>query len=239
MFKRALDISLAGFLLMAVLPVLATAAILIKLDSDGPVLFLQARMGRGFRRFKILKLRTMHESSQCSMYTVSEDPRITRAGRWLRWLKVDELPQLWNVLRGEMSLVGPRPVVPELAAEFEPAYTSLLKARPGLTDPATLKYCREGEFLALVADHLRYYKTVLMPDKLRISEAYLERATAWSDLRVLARTALVLFPSHWRPPFFSVRSSVPIWTSASANAAEFKFPEPLQTAEARISIENI
>jgi len=238
-FKRALDISLAGFLLMAVLPLLAVAAIAIKLDTEGPVLFSQARMGRGFKRFKILKLRTMRAGSQHSMYTVSEDPRITRAGRWLRWLKVDELPQLWNVLRGEMSLVGPRPVVPELAEEFEPAYTFLLKARPGLTDPATLKYCREDEFLALVADHLRYYKTVLMPDKLRISTAYLERATAWSDLRVLAKTALVLFPSHWRSPFLPVWTSAPIWTSAPSSAVEFKFPEPLQTAEARISIENI
>ncbi|HEY1903217.1 MAG TPA: sugar transferase [Terracidiphilus sp.] len=234
MFKRAFDISLAGFLLVAVLPILAVAAILIKLDSDGPVLFSQARMGRGFRRFKILKLRTMHAGSRRSMYTVSQDPRITRIGRWLRWLKVDELPQLWNVLRGEMSLVGSRPVVPELAAEFEPAYASLLKARPGLTDPATLKYCREDEFLALVADHLRYYKTILMPDKLRISQAYLQRATPWSDLRVLVSTVLVLFLPHWRSPLFPAWTSAPIWTSVPASTVEFRFPEPVQTAEAHL-----
>jgi lipopolysaccharide/colanic/teichoic acid biosynthesis glycosyltransferase len=200
-FKRSMDIALAGFLLAASLPLLAFAAIVIKLDSGGPVLFRQARMGRRSRRFQLLKLRTMRISSDGPVFTLGEDPRITRVGRWLRWLKVDELPQLWNVLRGEMSLVGPRPVVPELTLEFKSEYERLLRVRPGLTDPATLKYCREDELLALVPDPLEHFKTVLTPDKLRISQTYLEHANIWLDLGVLAGTVVALYPSNWVPRF--------------------------------------
>lgn len=196
-----MDISLAGLLLALTLPFLAIAAVIIKLDSEGPVIFCQVRMGRNFRCFQLLKLRTMRVANGGPTYTLGADPRITRSGRWLRWLKLDELPQLWNVLRGDMSMVGPRPVVPELTTEFRQAYAQLLEARPGLTDPATLKYCREDEMLALVADPLEYFKTVVTPDKLRISEAYRQRANAWSDVGVMAGTALALFHSNWRPRF--------------------------------------
>jgi lipopolysaccharide/colanic/teichoic acid biosynthesis glycosyltransferase len=180
--KRGLDIALAGLLLACVLPVLAVAALLIKLDSDGPVLFCQERMGRNFKCFRLIKLRTMKESSGGLAYTLGADPRITRVGRWLRWFKMDELPQLWNVLRGDMSMVGPRPVVPELAFEFKKSYETLLMERPGLTDPATVKYCREAEMLAVVPEPLRFFKRVVTPDKLRISEIYLRNANVWSDL---------------------------------------------------------
>jgi lipopolysaccharide/colanic/teichoic acid biosynthesis glycosyltransferase len=199
--KRSVDIALAGFLFAVTLPFLAIAAIIIKLDSEGPVLFLQARMGRRFRRFQLLKLRTMRLSGEGSAYTLGADPRITRAGRWLRWLKFDELPQLWNVLRGDMSLVGPRPVIPELTLEFKRAYDGLLEVRPGLTDPAAIKYCREAEFLAQVPEPLKYFKTVVTPDKLRLSQDYLERATVWSDFGVMAGTAVALFPANWRAWF--------------------------------------
>ena len=195
MFKRSVDVTLAGLLLTAALPFLAIAAILIKLDSEGPVLYCQARMGRGFKRFRLLKLRTMRHRAAGSVYTLGADERITRAGLWLRRFKLDELPQLWKVLLGEMSLVGPRPVIPELAMEFRGRYKRLLNVRPGLTDPATLKYCHETEILALVPDPLRYFKTVITPDKLRISQRYLRRATVWSDLGIVAQTALALLPS--------------------------------------------
>lgn len=195
MFKRSTDIAVAAFMLVISLPFLAIAAIMIKLDSEGPVIFRQVRMGRQFRRFELLKLRTMRASKTGSIYTLGADPRITHLGRWLRCFKLDELPQLWNVLRGDMSLVGPRPVVPELTVEFKAAYESLLDARPGLTDPATLKYCREAEILALVPDPLEYFKTVITPDKLRISEDYQKRANMLSDLEVMARTAAALFHS--------------------------------------------
>ena len=199
MLKRTLDISLASLMLITVLPLLAVAAVAIKLDSEGPVLFLQQRMGRRFRRFKICKLRTMHVCGQGPTFTLCEDPRITRTGRWLRRFKIDELPQLWNVVRGQMSLIGPRPMIPELVLRFRRDYRRLLVVRPGLTDPATLKYCREGDSLVLVADPQRYFHNILMPDKVRLSRAYLERANFWSDLGVLAATCIALLPSRPRP----------------------------------------
>jgi lipopolysaccharide/colanic/teichoic acid biosynthesis glycosyltransferase len=199
-FKRSIDIVLAGLLLAVALPLLALAALLIKLDSDGPAIFCQTRMGRGFKRFQLIKLRTMVVGEGGPAYTLGADPRITRTGRWLRKLKLDELPQLWNVLQGDMSLVGPRPVIPELTEEFAGAYEQLLAVRPGLTDPATLKYCCEVEMLAMVPDPLRYFKSVVTPDKLRISQAYLRRATVWTDLGVLASTALALCASVCQRP---------------------------------------
>lgn len=193
--KRSVDILLAGVLLIAALPVLVFAAILIKLDSKGPVLFRQIRVGREFKYFHLLKLRTMADQADGSPYTLGADPRITGIGCWLRRLKVDELPQLWHVLTGEMSLVGPRPVVPELSEEYRPAYRRLLTVRPGLTDPASIKYCQESDVLVMAADPLGYFHSVVVPDKLSLSQAYMERATVWSDLGILARTALVLFRS--------------------------------------------
>ena len=201
MLKRTVDIALACLLLIISLPILAVAAVAIKIDSEGTVFFCQARMGRRFRCFALFKLRTMRIFVDGSAYTLGEDPRITRVGQWLRRTKVDELPQLWNVLRGEMSMVGPRPVIPELAIEFRQEYNRLLEVRPGLTDPATLKYCREVELLALVSDPLLYFKTVITPDKLRISAAYLDRANLLSDLGVMASTAAALLPRNGLPRF--------------------------------------
>jgi lipopolysaccharide/colanic/teichoic acid biosynthesis glycosyltransferase len=162
-------------------------------------------MGRRFRSFQLFKLRTMCVSNEGPAYTLGEDVRITRSGRWLRRLKFDELPQLLNVLRGEMSLVGPRPVIPELTMEFRSDYAQLLTVRPGLTDPATVKYCRETELLARVQDPLHYFKTVVTPDKVRISQWYLERATFWSDLGVLARTVFALTVPLWQPRLEQLR----------------------------------
>lgn len=230
MLKRGVDIALAGVLLIVSLPVLAVAALAIKLDSEGPVFFRQVRMGRNFRRFQIWKLRSMRISSLGLGYTLSEDPRVTRSGRWLRWLKVDELPQLWNVLRGEMSMMGPRPVVPELALEYRQAYELLLTVRPGLTDPATLKYCHEEQFLQLVPDPLLYYKTILVPDKLRISAAYLECANLWSDLVVLTGTAMALVPINWLPRFIRTLHARP------ASTAELFLSEPAQSEEGQPSL---
>jgi len=129
--KRSVDIALAGFLLTLSLPFLVVAAIVIRMDSRGPVFFSQIRVGRGFTRFRIWKLRTMRVDGAGPSFTLGDDLRVTRAGRWLRRFKVDELPQLWNVVRGDMSLVGPRPVVPDLIEGFEQAYERLLEARPG------------------------------------------------------------------------------------------------------------
>ena len=201
MLKRAFDILCATILLALSVPVLAFAALFIKLDSEGPVIFRQHRMGRKFKRFQLFKLRTMNLGGDGPAYTLGADPRITRVGRWLRAYKIDELPQLWNVLRGEMSMVGPRPVIPELALEFDWAYARLLAVLPGLTDPASLKYSNETEILAATPDAYRHFKTVITPDKIRISLAYLQDANAWTDLAMVVRTALVLVSPSLRQRF--------------------------------------
>jgi lipopolysaccharide/colanic/teichoic acid biosynthesis glycosyltransferase len=190
--KRAIDILAASILLTVSLPMLVFAGAMIRIDSPGPVIFRQPRMGRRFRRFELYKLRTMTTGGDGPAYTLGADPRITPIGQWLRRLKIDELPQLWNVLRGDMSIVGPRPVIPELALEFDAAYQRLLTARPGLTDPASLKYLRETEILSQVANPYTYFKTVVTPEKIRISQDYLEHATLWSDMVIVVRTALAL-----------------------------------------------
>lgn len=193
MFKRSVDILFAGLLLMAVLPVLLLAALAIKVESEGPALFCQVRMGRRFKRFRLYKLRSMR-SGPGPAVTLGDDTRITRVGAFLRWSKIDELPQLWNVLRGDMSLVGPRPVVPEVVGLYPGDYQQILQVRPGLTDPATLKYCRETQMLAGVGDPAHYFQSVVAPDKLRLSREYLKYATPWTDFAILLRTALVLVP---------------------------------------------
>jgi lipopolysaccharide/colanic/teichoic acid biosynthesis glycosyltransferase len=221
--KRSLDIALAALLLIVSLPGLAVAALLIKRDSEGPILFRQERMGRDFKKFQLLKLRTMRELAGGSAITLGVDPRITRVGRWLRYFKIDELPQLWNVLRGDMSLVGPRPVIPEIAREFKKSYRSLLTVRPGLTDPATLKYCREAEMLASLPDPAQYFKTVATPDKLEISLLYQERATVFGDLCVLAATALaILLPTDQT------------LLNPSENSRDYSFEIPVPVPEMKI-----
>ena len=175
------------------------AALLIRLTSPGPILFRQTRMGRGFQAFEILKLRTMAHAEGGLAFTFGPDPRITPIGAYLRRSKVDELPQLWNVLRGQMSLVGPRPVVPDLAREFRDEYVFLLRARPGLTDPASLKYSQEARLLTRSSDPMHFFKAVVTPDKLRISFEYMQQATLWSDLKTIGMTAVICaFPSMSR-----------------------------------------
>jgi lipopolysaccharide/colanic/teichoic acid biosynthesis glycosyltransferase len=189
--KRGLDIVLSALFLCLSLPVVALSALIIRISSPGPVLFRQERMGRGFRPFKIFKLRTMAYADAGLAYTLGPDPRITPFGKLLRRTKVDELPQLWNVLRGEMSLVGPRPVVPELTTEFHVHYVLLLRARPGLTDPASLKYSQEARLLATAGDPMHFFKTVVTPDKIEISLEYMESANLWRDLVTLGMTGLI------------------------------------------------
>jgi lipopolysaccharide/colanic/teichoic acid biosynthesis glycosyltransferase len=189
--KRGVDVVLSALFLCLSLPILALSALIIRLSSPGPALFRQERMGRGFRPFKILKLRTMAHADAGLAYTLGPDSRITPFGKLLRRAKVDELPQLWNVLRGEMSLVGPRPVVPELTSEFHVHYVLLLRARPGLTDPASLKYSQEARLLATSGDPMHFFKTVVTPDKIEISLEYMESANLWTDLVTLLMTGLI------------------------------------------------
>ena len=196
MAKRLFDLIGGAAALLLLAPLLAVAALWIRLDSPGPVLFRQQRVGRHGRPFMIHKLRTMHVTPAASadaLLTVGDDPRITRAGRWLRAHRIDELPQLIDVLKGDMSLVGPRPEVPRYVALYPPALRErVLAVRPGITDPASLAHADEAQQLASAADPEREYVHKILPAKLQAAAAYAERATLWSDLRVLLRSLRVL-----------------------------------------------
>ncbi|MFY8117841.1 MAG: sugar transferase [Roseateles sp.] len=189
MAKRAFDLLLSALGLLLLAPVLLLIALWVKLDSPGPVFFRQERVGRFGRPFFIHKFRTMRVDNAGLQITVGVDPRITRAGRVLRASKLDELPQLWDVLRGAMSLVGPRPEVPRYVALYPPQLREIvLSVRPGITDPASLSFRNESELLAAAADPEREYVEVVMPTKLRLAAAYVRRATLRSDLRVILAT---------------------------------------------------
>jgi len=190
---RAVEVVLALVGLAAASPVIALAALAVKLTSAGPVLFRQERVGRGGRPFTLLKLRTMTHGTGGLQVTAGDDRRITAVGRLLRGTKLDELPELWNVLRGEMSFVGPRPEVSRYVDLDDPRWQEVLRARPGITDPVTLTLRDEESVLAaVVGDRDRFYREVLQPYKLEGYVTYQRRRTPWSDLGVLVRTALAV-----------------------------------------------
>lgn len=191
--KRCLDILAALLGLLISSPLFLVTAILIKYDSRGPVFFRGARVGRDGILFFILKFRTMtaDAAQQGAGITTRNDPRITRVGRALRKSKLDELPQLWNVLRGEMSLVGPRPEDPRYVEYYTPAQRKVLTVPPGITGVASLAFRNEQEMLEGAAWQEKYIREIL-PAKLELELAYLERRTFWSDLEILARTVLAL-----------------------------------------------
>jgi lipopolysaccharide/colanic/teichoic acid biosynthesis glycosyltransferase len=196
MLKRLLDIvgALVGLALTG-LPMLAVA-LWVRLDSPGPVFFRQARVGRHGRMFRIHKFRTMRVDAESlgPQVTVGQDARITRAGAFLRAHRLDELPQFIDVLAGDMSLVGPRPDVPRYVDQWPPALRErVLAVRPGITDPASLEFRGEADLLARAADPEREYLDVILPAKLACAADYADRATVWSDLRVIGRTIGVLF----------------------------------------------
>jgi len=191
MAKRLFDIVCAGIGLLLLSPLLLVVAAWIKLDSRGPVMFRQERVGRFGRTFRIHKFRTMRVDAPAlgPQITVGDDARITRSGRWLRASKVDELPQLWDVLRGAMSLVGPRPEVPRYVAMYPAGLRELvLSVRPGITDPASLSFRNESELLAKAADPEREYVEVVMPMKLGLAADYVRNASLLGDIRLILAT---------------------------------------------------
>lgn len=186
--KRGFDIVCAALGLVLLAPTLLFAAVWVRLDSPGPVLFRQTRVGRFGVPFTIHKFRTMRVEPGAAI-TVGEDPRITRSGRFLRQTKLDELPQLWDVLRGAMSLVGPRPELPHYVALYPADLRErVLAVRPGITDPASLAFSHEAELLAAAADPEREYREVILPAKLRLSAEYAARANLATDLRLILAT---------------------------------------------------
>lgn len=190
MLRRAFDTVAAAAGLVVVAPLLAFIAIAIVLDSPGPPWFLQTRVGRNGRPFRIIKLRTMRNDAadRGGPLTVAGDPRVTRLGSILRAAKLDELPQLINVLRGEMALVGPRPEVPEYVDAYDVRQRRVLAVRPGITDPASLRYRDESAVLAAADDPEWAYRTRVLPDKLEMNLDYLERRTLCSDVGVILTT---------------------------------------------------
>lgn len=191
MAKRVFDLVLSAVGLLVLSPLLLLIAAWIKLDSPGPVFFRQERVGRHGRHFLIHKFRTMRHAphEQGAQITVGADTRITRAGQALRRHKLDELPQLIDVLAGTMSLVGPRPEVPCYVALYPPALRDkVLSVRPGITDPASIEFRDESDLLARAGDPERAYIEQVMPAKLRSAADYVDRMSIRTDLRLIGLT---------------------------------------------------
>jgi len=198
--RRAFEFVCAAAGLLLLSPLFALLAAAIKLEDGGPVFYAQARVGRDFCLFRLLKFRSMTPDAERRglSITTARDPRVTRVGTLLRRYKLDELPQLWNVLRGDIGLVGARPEVDRYVALFRPQYSEILRDRPGITDPASLAFRNESELLA-GADAEDAYIGQILPRKLELSLEYARRRTLLSDLGVILRTlATVLVPTRPR-----------------------------------------
>lgn len=194
MSKRLFDIVAAGAGLVLLAPLLLALALWIRLDSPGPALFRQVRVGRHGVPFEIYKFRTMRRrSEEGGQLTVGQDARITRAGRFLRRSKLDELPQLLNVLQGTMSLVGPRPEVPRYVDRYPPEVRrTVLSVAPGITDWAAILYKDENAILGRAADPERAYLETILPVKLAYYQRYVHERSFWLDLRIIFRTLAAL-----------------------------------------------
>ena len=193
--KRCFDIAVSAIGLALCSPLFLVVAALIKLDSKGPVFFKQERMGKNFRPFYIYKFRSMVRDApeKGAMISVTNDSRITWVGSVLRKTKVDELPQLINVLKGEMSLVGPRPEVPKYVQLFRIDYEEILRVPPGITDLASLKYRDEAAILAQSENPEEAYLKRVLPDKIKLAKEYIRRSSFLFDLSLILRTPLRLF----------------------------------------------
>jgi lipopolysaccharide/colanic/teichoic acid biosynthesis glycosyltransferase len=190
--KRLVDVVVASVALVLLAPLLFLVALLIKLDSAGPVFFRQERMGQGVQPFLIYKFRTMvrDAAQKGGPLTLGRDSRITRLGRWLRKTKIDELPQLLNILKGEMGLVGPRPEVRKYVELFPREFERILQIKPGLTDLASIKYRNETEVLEGSEDPEQEYVRCILPDKIRLAKEYVAKSSFLFDLKLILRTLL-------------------------------------------------
>lgn len=192
LLKRLFDLSMSFIGLVILSPVFLIIALLIKLDSKGPVFFRQIRMGRYEEPFEILKFRTMvvDAEKKGKQITVGNDSRITRVGRFIRKSKLDELPQLINVFKGEMSFVGPRPEVPRYTEYYNKEQKKIFQIRPGITDYASIKYRNENDVLANSHDPEKTYIEEVMQDKLKINLAYLEKRSIFEDIVIILKTIM-------------------------------------------------
>jgi lipopolysaccharide/colanic/teichoic acid biosynthesis glycosyltransferase len=191
--NRAFDVVCAATGLLFLSPIFCAIAIAIKLDDGGAVFYTQIRIGRNFQRFRVCKFRSMvTDADRHGLLTAPGDPRLTRVGAFLRRYKFDELPQLFNVLRGDMQLVGARPELERYVALFRPQYEVILQERPGITDPATLAYRHEDRIFSASRMEQQYVEEIL-PAKLGLSLAYQKQRTFVSDVRLLLQTVRGLF----------------------------------------------
>jgi lipopolysaccharide/colanic/teichoic acid biosynthesis glycosyltransferase len=190
MLKRGWDIVVAGSGLVIISPLLIIAAVLVKLTSRGPVLFRHERIGLGGRPFKMLKFRTMVQDAPAKggPITFGDDPRITSFGKVLRRTKIDEMPQLVNVLKGDMSLVGPRPEVAHYVEMFRADYEEILRVRPGMTDLASIRYIDEATILGEASDPEAEYVHRVLPEKIRLAKEYVRRQSFLFDLTIIFGT---------------------------------------------------
>jgi len=190
MLKRFIDLASSLFGVILLLPLFLIVAIAIKSETSGPVFFRQIRVGLHGSRFRIFKFRTMTSDAEArgKKLTIGGDPRITRVGKVLRQHKADELPQLFNVVVGDMSLVGPRPEVPEFVNRFAEEYSEILKYRPGITDRTTLLFRREEEILSIANDPTEFYLKHILPYKIRSNQRFLARSNVARDLATIFDT---------------------------------------------------
>jgi lipopolysaccharide/colanic/teichoic acid biosynthesis glycosyltransferase len=182
--KRAADITVSALLLAISLPLIAVIALLVRVDSRGPVFYRAERVGRGGRPLRMLKFRKMHHNASGAPLTMARDARFTRIGRLLARTKIDELPQLWHVLRGEMSLIGPRPEDPGFVAERAEDYDEFLEVRPGITGLSQIAFADESEILCKV-DPLAHYRSRIFPQKIRLDRMYANGVSVRMDVRIL------------------------------------------------------
>lgn len=190
--KRVFDFFAALIGIIVISPILIVVSIAIKLDSPGNIMFLQKRVGRDEKEFYIYKFRTMVTDAEKlgKQITVGKDSRITKVGAFLRKYKIDELPQLFNVLKGDMSLVGPRPEVPKYVALYSEEQKKVLSVRPGITDLASLRYSDENEILGKVDNPEEYYINVIMKDKLNLNLEYIEKSNLFFDISLIIKTII-------------------------------------------------
>lgn len=192
--KRIIDILLSFIVLVLGMPFYLIIGMLIALDTKGRVLYKQSRVGRNNVDFELYKFRTMCvDADQGSLITVgTHDARITRVGTFLRRFKIDEVPQFFNILKGEMSIVGPRPEVRKYVDMYTPEQMRVLSVRPGLTDYASIRYVNENEILAASSDPERTYIEDIMPDKLNLNLKYIDEQSFWTDVKIILQTIIAI-----------------------------------------------
>jgi len=188
--KRIFDIITSVLGLIIAFPLFLIIIIVIKINMSSPIFFIQKRIGRYGRYFKMIKFRTMYDYNYSNNISIKGESRITTLGALLRKYKLDELPELVNVFKGDMSFVGPRPDVPGYADKLKGDERKILKLRPGITSPASIKYRNEEELLAKQSDPIKYNDKIIYPDKVRLNLNYYKHRNFWSDLKIIIYTVL-------------------------------------------------